>query len=67
MGKKLQSSYYVRYLGRYTDKYLNWLVPHINHLSQKLVKGNVMLCQLPHYVNEATIKSILYAILYADN
>ena len=38
--------------------------PHINHLSQKLVKANAMLCKLQHFVNVATIKSICYAIFH---
>ena len=31
---------------------------HIDHLSQKLVKVNAMLCKLWHFVNIAAIKSI---------
>ena len=38
---------------------------YVNHFSQKFVKANVMLCQRCHYVNEATIKSILYAIFHS--
>ena len=51
-------------LGIYLDEYLNWS-PHINHLSQKLVKANAMLCILQHFVNVATIKSIYYAIFHS--
>ena len=40
-GKKLKASNYVRYLGIYLDEYFNWS-PHINHLSQKLVKDNAL-------------------------
>ena len=53
----------VKYLGVYLDEYLDWS-PHINHLSHKLVKANAMLCKLCHYVNEANIKSIYYAIFH---
>ena len=60
-GKKLKPSNYVRYLGIYLDEYLNWS-PHINHLSQKLVKANAMLCKLQHFVIVATIKSMLFFI-----
>ena len=63
-GKKLQASSYVKYLGIYLDQYLDWS-PHVNHLSHKLVKANAMLCKLRHYVNEATIKSIYYAIFHS--
>ena len=45
-------------------EYLDWS-PHINHLSHKLVKANAMLCKLRHYENEATIKSIYYAIFHS--
>ena len=55
---------HVRYLGIYLDEYVNWS-PHINHLSQKLVKVNAMLCILWHFVNVATIKSISYAIFHS--
>ena len=41
----------------YLDEYLDWS-PYISHLSHKLVKANVMIFKLDHYVNEATIKSI---------
>ena len=56
-GKKLKPSNYARYLGLYFDEYLNWST-HINHLSQKLVKANPMLCKLQHFVNAVTIESI---------
>ena len=53
-------------LWRYFDevKYLNWS-PHINHISQTLVKANAMLCKLRHFVNVATIKSIYYTIFHS--
>ena len=63
-GKKLQTSSYVKYLGLYLDQYLH-CSPHVNHLSYKLVKSNAMICKLCHYVNEATIKSICYAIFHS--
>ena len=63
-GKKFKPSNYVRYLGIYLDEYLNWS-PNINHLSQKLVKANAVLCKLRHFVNVATMKSIYYAIFYS--
>ena len=53
--KQLQAS------GIYLDEYLD-RSPHINHLSHELGEANAMLCKLCHYVNEATIKSIYYAI-----
>ena len=59
-GKKLKSSNYVRYLVIYLDEYLNWSTD-INHLSQKLVKANAMLCKLRYLVNVATTKSIFHS------
>ena len=64
MWEKLQASSYVKYLGIYLDKYLDW-APHINHLSHKLVKANAMLCKLRHYLNEDTFKSICYAVFHS--
>ena len=63
-GEKLKPSNYVRYLGIYLDEYLN-LSPHINYLSQKLVKATAILCKLRYFVNVATIKSIYYAIFHS--
>ena len=63
-GKKLKPSDYVQYLGIYLDEYLNWS-PHINKLSQKLVKINAMLFKLQHFVNVATIKSIYCVIFHS--
>ena len=54
----------MKYLGIYLDEYLEWS-PHVNHLSHKLVRANAMFCKLRHYVNEATIKSIYYAIFHS--
>ena len=62
--KKLQASSYVKYLGIYLDQYLDWSL-QVNHLSHKLVKANAMLGKSCHYVNEATIKSIYYAIFHS--
>ena len=51
-------------ISSYTLRWISQLVYHINHLSPKLVKANAMLWKLCHYVNEATIKSICYAIFH---
>ena len=62
--KKLKPSNYARYLGIYFDDYLNWS-SHFNHLSQKLVKANAVLCKIRHFVSAATFKSIYYAIFHS--
>ena len=64
MWEKIQASDNVKYLGIYLYEYLDWS-PHINHLSHKLVKANAMLYKLCHYENEATVKSIYYAIFHS--
>ena len=63
MWEKFQASSYVKYLGIYSDKYLDWS-PHVNHLSHKLAKANAILCKLRHYVNAATNNSVYYAIFH---
>ena len=60
----MQASSYLKNLGIYLNQYLDWS-SHVNHLSHKLVKANDILCKLCHYVNEATIKSIYYAIFHS--
>ena len=63
-GKNLQASSYVKYLGIYLDKYLDWS-PHVHLLSHQLVKANAILSKLRHHVNEDTIKSIYYVIFHS--
>ena len=61
MVKNFKSSNCVRHSDIYLNEYLNWSLQN-NHLSQKLVKANAMLCKLQHFVSVATIKSIHYVI-----
>ena len=63
MWEKLQASSHVKYLGIYLDEYIDWS-SHIHHLGHKLAKANALLCEIRHYVNEATIKSMYYAIFH---
>ena len=54
-GKKLKQSNYVRYLGIYILRYLNWS-PILNiSVKSYIVKVNAMLCKLQHFVNVATM------------
>ena len=46
------------------DEYLNWS-PHINHLSQKFIKFNAMLCKLRNFVSVDTIKSNYYTLFHS--
>ena len=52
-------------ISKYILRQISWLVSHINHFSHKLLKANAMICKLCHYVNQATIKSIYYAIFHS--
>ena len=63
-GKRHEASSYEKCLGIYLDEYLNWC-PHINNRSHRLVQANAMLCKRHHCVNEATVKSIYYAIFHS--
>ena len=63
MWEKPQASSHVKYLGIYLDEYIDWS-SHIHHLGHKLAKANALLCEIRHYVNEATIKSMYYAIFH---
>ena len=64
-GKKLFTSKSVKYLGVILDKHLQWIF-HINQLWLKLNKANSMLCEICHYVNETTLRSIYYAIVQSQ-
>ena len=52
------SSLYVKHLSVFTDENLNWKT-HINKISTKLIKGNVMLSKLWHFVNKDILLSVL--------
>ena len=46
----------------YFDKHSYWS-SHINHLSQKLINENAILCRLCQYVNTSSIKLIKYPLI----
>ena len=56
--KKLFTSKSVKYLRVIIDECLQRNF-HINRLCLRLNKANAMLCQICHYVNETTLRSIL--------
>ena len=62
--KRIHASPYVKYLGVFIDENLNWKT-HINEISTKLIKGNVMLSKLRHYVNKDILLSVYYGIFHS--
>ena len=59
--KRIHASQYVKYLGVFIDENLNWK-KHINEISTKLIKGNVMLSKLRGFVNKDILLSLYYGI-----
>ena len=59
--KRIHASQYVKYLGVFLDENLNWK-KHINEISTKLIKGNVMLSKLRGFVNKDILLSLYYGI-----
>ena len=57
------SSLYVKHLSVFIDENLNWKT-HINKISTKLIKGNVMLSKLWHFANKDILLSVYYAIFH---
>ena len=62
--KRIHASPYVKYLGVFIDENLNWK-KHINEISTKLIKSNVMLSKLRHFVNKDILLSVHYGIFYS--
>ena len=60
-GQKIKLSDYVKYLGIYLDKHLNWN-KHLTILKPKLTRANGMLAKVRHYVPYETLKPIYCAI-----
>ena len=63
-GHKLTPVDYIKYLGMYIDKYLNWNV-HIEDLSKKLSRANGVLSKLRYNVPLETCVQVYYAIFYS--
>ena len=60
-GKRLTPSNYVKYLGIYIDRHLNWKT-HQTEISKKLSRAVGMLSKVRHYVNSQTLHMIYYGI-----
>ena len=63
-GFKLTPVDFIKYLGMYIDKFLNWNV-HINDLSKKLSRANGVLSKLRYNVPVEICTQVYYAIFYS--
>ena len=54
---------YIKYLGVYVDKHLNWK-PQIQHVNNKLAKNLGILSKLRYYIDLNILKQIYYALIY---
>ena len=53
---------YIKYLGVYIDKHLNWQ-PQIQHVNNKLAKNLGILSKLRYYIDLNILKQIHYALI----
>ena len=63
-GKRLVPVDYVRYLGMYIDKRLDWDV-HIHHMCKKLSRANGILSKLRHNTHREVCLIVYYAIFFS--
>ena len=56
---------YIKYLGVYIDKHLNWQ-PQIQHVNNKLAKNLGILSKLRYYIDLNILKQIYYALIYPN-
>ena len=63
-GLKLTPVDYIKYLGMYIDKFLNWNV-HLEELGKKLSRGNGVISKLRYNVPLNICMQVYYAIFYS--
>ena len=63
-GYRLTPVDYIKYLGMYIDKFLNWNI-HINELGKKLSRANGILSKLRYNAPLETCIQVYYAIFYS--
>ena len=63
-GKRLVPVDYVKYLGMYIDKRLDWDV-HIHHMCKKLSRANGILSKLRHNTHREVCLIVYYAIFFS--
>ena len=61
-GKRLYPLNSVKYFGVKIDEPLTWK-PHIERISAKLNKANVILSKIRHFIDQKTLKAIYHAII----
>ena len=61
---KLTPVDYMKYLGMYIDKFLNWNV-HLEELGKKLSRGNGIISKLRYNVPQNICVQVYYAIFYS--
>ena len=54
---------YIKYLGIYIDKNLNW-ASHIQHINSKISKNLGILFRLRHFLTLNTLKQMYYSLIY---
>ena len=59
----IEENNYVKYLGIYIDKNLNWAT-HIQHINSKISKNSGILFRLCHFLTLNTLKQIYYSLIY---
>ena len=64
LGKRLEPSTSVKYLGIHIDHNLSWDC-HIKEMNAKLSRTNGILSNLRHYVPKKTMLSVYYALFYS--
>ena len=61
--RNIEEKNYIKYLGIYIDKNLNW-APHIQHINSKISKNLGILFRLRHFLTLNTLKQIYYSLIY---
>ena len=61
--RNIEEKNYIKYLGIYIDKNLNW-APHIQHINSKISKNLGILFRLRHFLTLTTLKQIYYSLIY---
>ena len=59
----IEEKNYIKYLGMYIDKNLNWAT-HIQHINSKISKNLRILFRLRHFLTLNTLKQIYYSLIY---
>ena len=64
-GIRLSPVDFIKYLGMYIDKYLDW-TPHVRELSKKLSRANGILSKLRYNMTQEVCIQVYYALFYSN-